>query len=250
MRYESRIRSVVLIRRRKEGVIEPWGNGVFVVCEERLYLVTCRHLVRSDLPVKHGRFDLSEKLFLRLKLQATGDYEDHEVETLSPRRWRTTATLKDVADIVVVELPSDIQLRFDVIGFEAAELQTEPPNIGTNIRILELHSGVNQAITYNDIDASTGSLEDESQALINNASAPISFGHSGSLVYRVIDNNGLKREAIDQKYIQAVGIVVGARKFGGMRPEMVLFTRVLPILRVWEDYLEENGVEIKKNEIS
>ena len=67
MRYEDRVRSVVLLRRYKNGEIEPWGNGIFVEYEERIYLVTCRHLVRSDLPINGGEFDLPEELLLSLR---------------------------------------------------------------------------------------------------------------------------------------------------------------------------------------
>jgi hypothetical protein len=188
---------------------------------------------------------LPEELLLSLRSRTEDVFENYELQILNPRRWRTTATLRDLADIVVVQLPDEMRLKFDIVCWKAAELSPEPPIVGTRIHILEQQNDGNQAITYHDIDASTGTLQPESQAFIDNAPSHISFGHSGSLLYSFIDCNESNGEAIDQKCIQAVGLVVGANKFGGARPEMVLLNSVLPILRVWEDYLEENGVEIK-----
>jgi hypothetical protein len=245
MRYEDRVRSVVLVRRYNSGEVAAWGNGIFVECEERLYLVTCRHLVRSDLPINDGQYDLPEELLLTLRSRTEDVFENYELQLLNPRRWRTTATLKNLADVVVIQLPDEMQWKFDIVCWKAAELLSEPSVVGTRILILEQKNDGTHATTYHDTDVSVGSLQPQRQALIENAPSHISFGHSGSLLYSFIDGNESNSEAIDQKCIQAVGLVVGAKKFGGARPEMVLLSSVLPIVRSWEDYLGENGVDIK-----
>jgi hypothetical protein len=240
MRYEDRFRAVTIIRRRVDDQVKPWGNGIFLEFEGKLYLVTCRHMVRSDLPVCDGKFDLPKDLVLRLKTRTTDAFENYEVDILNPRRWRTTKSIKDLADIVVVELPSDLQLKFDIVPWKSADLTTETPE-GTPVFIQTLQDGGRDPAYY-DVSGSMGTLQDESQAIIDNAGASITHGNSGSLVYRFLKPTIL--ESITDADIQAVGIIAGAKKFGGSLPEMVLLNRAVPILTSWEDYLDESGIEI------
>jgi hypothetical protein len=149
-----------------------------------------------------------------------------------------------LVDIVAIELPDDLQLKFNIVFWKPTDLATEPPNIGAKIHILEQLNDVNEEPAYNDISASMGTLQSEGQAFIDNAIAHISFGHSGTLVYRFVHCNDAKHEVIDEARIQGVGLIVGAKKIGGSRPEMVLLDRVLPILTLWEDYLDESGIVI------
>jgi hypothetical protein len=251
MLYKDRNRSITVIQHYVNGALEPRGNGFFVCYKDCLYLVTCLHIVRCYHQDSQGNFYRPEELVFKLRTRIGQAVQNYTVPVLNPRKWRTSAALDILADVAAIELDRDELLsEYDIEPWREADLLPDPdlPR-GARIWILTHPKNYGDIPIPYDVCALMKSPqpEDRQAAIRVRASSDISFGHSGSLVYRVIHDDQTRRgrPSLDT-HIQAVGIVAGANTWDRRTPLIEYVARALPIFNSTEDLFDEDGVCIIK----
>jgi hypothetical protein len=248
MLYEDRYRSVTVVQHSVDGALKPWGNGFFVDYKGRLYLVTCRHMVRADRPNSQGVFYRPEELVFKLRTKVGQAIQNYTVRVLNPRKWRTSATLDTLADVAVIELDRGALLpEYDIEPWREADLlpDSDLPR-GERIWVLT------HPKDYGDIPIpyyvralmKSPQVADRQAAIRVSASSEISFGNSGSLVYRVINGECSRRNPPADAHIQAVGIVAGANKWEPRTLLIEYVAKAISIFNSTEDLFDEDGVVI------
>lgn len=251
MLYKDRNRSITVIQHHVNGALAPLGNGFFACYNDRLYLVTCLHIVRSYLSNSQGILYCPEELVFKLRTRVGHAVQNYTVPVLNPRKWRAGTTLNPLPDVAVIELDRDELLaEYDIVPWREADLLPDP-NLPRGARVWILTHPNNYGdipIPYDVCALMNSPQRDDRQAAIRvSASSEITYGNSGSLVYRVIhDDKPRRRIPSLDAHLQAVGIIAGADTWAPRTPLIEYVARVIPIFNSAKDLFEADGVGIIK----
>lgn len=251
--------SVTVIQRLTAGGPAPHGIGFFVSFAERIYLVTCLHVLtlakggRSFEEKVEGAEPLSEAVILKLRTIGDHKLSDYRLELSDSsglRRWRTFLHPENYWDVAVIELEWRDMLAYDIRPWKEEEFFPPDTSLepGAEVFVLTLPQQYGYSPTPFDlgsrIDVEENQiLADSRGAIIND---PIYPGASGSPLYRVAEvshpNDGIEGETS----IQLVGIFTGA-----LPPEdpkaghFHYIDTAAKIIHSKRDCLDDNGVEFR-----
>jgi hypothetical protein len=259
MFYHERNRSVVVIQRLTEGGQDPHGTGFFVSFGERIYLVTCLHVLtlagggRSlEGRVKEAG-SVSEAVILKLRTKEDYSLSDYRLELSDSsglRRWRTFLQPENYWDVAVIELERRDMSAYDIRTWKEEEFLSPDTSLdpGTEVLVLTFPRQYDCASTPYDLSSQIDVKENQIFACDKGAviTDPLYPGASGSPLYRAVEITHPNDRIGHETSIQLLGIFTGA--FPPEDPKAGHFHYIdtaATIIRAKQDCLDDNGVEFR-----
>lgn len=257
MLHSDRYKSVTAVTIYKEGAFARVGTAFFLSLEERLYLVTCRHVILAALQAitKDETTNAVEQrsIFLRVSDNDHKQFRHSPValyDSFGNRKWRSFLDPKNVWDVAIIELDQEDFSAPKISSWTEQDLP--PANLqldqGTQIVVLTFPEDYRNDSPPYDFPTTVDLAEhqifaSDRGAIIKN---PLYPGASGSVVYRTIVSAGSSAKSSNTSNgmtMQLVGIFTGA--FPQDNPQAGHFHYIdtaAQIIRSGQDCLDDEGM--------
>lgn len=259
MFFHERNRSVAVIQRLTEGGPIPHGTGFFVSFGERIYLITCLHVLTQagggrglEWRIKETE-PVSEAVIVKLRTKGDHNLSDYRLELSDSsglRRWRTFLQPENYWDVTVLELERREMAAYDIRPWKEEEFLPPDTSLhpGTEVFVLTFPRQYGHAPTPYDLGSRIDVREHQIFACDRGAviTDPLYPGASGSPLYRAVEMAHPDNEIGHERSIQLVGIFTGA--FPLEDPKAGHFHYIdtaAKIIHAERDCLDDNGVEFR-----
>jgi hypothetical protein len=265
MFYSERYGSVTAIEVSKDGALAHLATGFFVSLEERLYLVTCRHVIlealRATTRDEVAKAIKQTAIFLKVRDNDRQTFRNCRValfDSTGNRRWRSILRPENVWDVAIIELDQEELSTFAINAWTEEELlpANERLDQGTEIVVLTYPKEYrNDSLPY---DVPTTIDLAKHQVFASDKGAmikePLYCGASGSAAYRTLENFDSPITQSDtpraETPIQLVGVFTGA--FPRDNPQGGHFHYIdtaAEIRHAGQDCLDDEGLNFRDDEL-
>jgi hypothetical protein len=260
MFYSDRYKSVTAVTIYKEGAFTRIGTAFFLSSEERLYLVTCRHVILAALQAITSNETVNaveqRNFFLRLSDNDGQSFRNCQValyDSFGNRRWRSFLDPDNVWDVAIIDLDQEDFSAFAISAWTEQDLL--PANLqldqGTEIVVLTFPEGYRSDSPPYDFPTVVDLAEHQIFASDRGAiiKEPLYPGASGSVVYRTIvspDSAAKSSNTSPGMAMQLVGVFTGA--FPQDNPQAGHFHYIdtaAQIIRSGQDCLDDEGMSFR-----
>jgi hypothetical protein len=265
MFYSERYGSVTAIEVSKDGALAHLATGFFVSLEERLYLVTCRHVIlevlRATTRNEVAKAVNQTAIFLKVRDNDRQTFRNCRValfDSSGNRRWRSFLRPENVWDVAIIELDQEELSTFAINAWTEEDLLPANARLdqATEIVVLTYPKEYrNDSLPY---DVPTTIDLAKHQVFASDKGAmikePLYCGASGSAVYRTLENFDSPITQSDtpgaETPIQLVGVFTGA--FPRDNPQGGHFHYIdtaAEIIRAGQDCLDDEGLNFRDDEL-
>lgn len=265
MFYSERYESVTAIDFSKDGALAHLATGVFVSLEERLYLVTCRHVIMEALRATtcdEGATAVDQRaIFLKVRDKDGQTFRHCHValfDFFGNRRWRWFLRPENVWDLAIIELDQEELSTFAINAWKEKDLLPVNSRLdqGTEIVVLTYPEEYRHDSLACDVPTTIDLAKHQIFASDKGAmiKEPLYCGASGSVVYKTLENSDSLITQSDtprpETPIQLVGVFTGA--FPRDNPQGGHFHYIdtaAEIIHSGQDCLDDEGVNFLDDEL-